>query len=554
MYKKISDFEQNVDAIRTEILWFDTDIENNPDSFFQLENLKKRLAAIEKSTSCFPTDLKKEMLTDLKFFSNALKALIYDIFKQHIDKHIADANIVLMFMIKYPHLFADDTDYEPSTLFQVYTVFWRFLAEMYVSSPTPEVFTTLCKNGSHLSHEETKSLIVLLVNKFMSTIIKDMFDEVSDWDDVIKKDFVQKTRTKYPNASNHINHILLSKNKRNAIKQDFLVATKNAFLLVLDQEFSGLFDGDFHDALSILAISCMPISDEDALHTMFSTYVSLFLDEQFQKSDRKNTYKQEQKTLSTENMLTSVFMTSQKNSPLLKALPAGLHEQILQYIPNEKVNGNREKLIAIIEKVLQKISTKNESVRKQWFLDKIWSYGFGCIGDDFFALLEPYGFSCVDTHKKVEKPSVEEKDISLDVSDVSDNTISLPDSKTTVLASLCVIDAIQRLEWESKKDYLLKKTRWYADAFEQLGYTFLTKEKFIESSAEFCHSNLRLDKDIRRVIYDIVVKNKQEQHRDWRDYYTFDMANGWRILLYKKGVIANVWPHDYYEKYLKNNF
>ena len=182
------------------------------------------------------------------------------------------------------------------------------------------------------------------------------------------------------------------------------------------------------------------------------------------------------------------------------------------------------------------------------------SYGLGSVDYDFFVLLESYGFSCIDAHKKVEKHSTEEKDAFLGMSDASDNKISLPDSKNTILASLSTLDALQRLEWESKKDYLLKKMRWYVDIFEQLGYTFTTKEKFIESSTECCYSNLRLDKDIRRIIYDIVVKNKQEQHRDWRDYYTFDMANGWRILLSKKWIIDNIWPHDYYEKYLKNNF
>jgi hypothetical protein len=116
------------------------------------------------------------------------------------------------------------------------------------------------------------------------------------------------------------------------------------------------------------------------------------------------------------------------------------------------------------------------------------------------------------------------------------------------------IDSFQRLEWESKKDYLVRKMRWYVDIFEQLWYAFSAKEKFIQSAAEYCYSYAKLDKDIKKIIFDLIVKNKQEQHRDWRNYYTFEMSNWRRILLSKKWIIDSIWSHDHYEKYLKNNY
>ena len=554
MYKKITDFEQRISSIAYEIVWLDIDIITNPNPFPQLQTLQNKISDLEKTTSHFPSDLKKEMINDLKNFSNSLKCSFYAIFKQYIEQYITNTNLVLLFMINYPQLFSEDFDIESSPFIEIYSLFWHFLADIHVTSSTPELFPELCKNTATLSSEQTKSLVIVLIDKFISTIVQDILSDISDWDDDTKSDLIQKTREMYPKASNNLNQLLRGKNKRNILKQDFLNVSKNAMIRWLDEKYSQLFEGDFHQAINTLSFICMPIADEETIDNMFYTYVSLFLEQQFQKSHQNNTNKTQQKIPSTESVLISTLISSQKNNSGLLSLPEGLHDEISQYITNQKINGNSGRLIVIIEKILQKNLTKNESIRKQWFLDKISSYGLGSVDYDFFVLLESYGFSCIDAHKKVEKHSTEEKDALLGMSDASDNKISLPDSKNTILASLSTLDALQRLEWESKKDYLLKKMRWYVDIFEQLGYTFTTKEKFIESSTECCYSNLRLDKDIRRIIYDIVVKNKQEQHRDWRDYYTFDMANGWRILLSKKWIIDNIWPHDYYEKYLKNNF
>jgi hypothetical protein len=113
---------------------------------------------------------------------------------------------------------------------------------------------------------------------------------------------------------------------------------------------------------------------------------------------------------------------------------------------------------------------------------------------------------------------------------------------------------VPRAEWESKKEHLIKKLSWYTGIFEKIWYVFENKQKFIESAADYCYSNVRLDKDIKRIVYDAIVKNKQEQKKIWRNYYTFEMPNWRRIMLYKKGVISTLWPHDYYEKHLKNNY
>lgn len=99
---------------------------------------------------------------------------------------------------------------------------------------------------------------------------------------------------------------------------------------------------------------------------------------------------------------------------------------------------------------------------------------------------------------------------------------------------------------------LAKKISWYVDVFQKLWYSFDDKEKFIKQAGDICFSNDRLLKEIKKVIYDIIVKNREEEFRPWRDFYIFKMPRGWRIILYKKSIIGDIWDHRFYDKALKN--
>ncbi|MEI8008718.1 MAG: hypothetical protein WCI00_04940 [bacterium] len=170
------------------------------------------------------------MINDLKNFSNSLKCSFYAIFKQYIEQYITNTNLVLLFMINYPQLFSEDFDIESSPFIEIYSLFWHFLADIHVTSSSPELFPELCKNTATLSSEQTKSLVILLIDKFISTIVQDILSDISDWDDDTKSDLIQKTREIYPKASNNLNQLLRDKNKRNILKQDFLNVSKNAMI------------------------------------------------------------------------------------------------------------------------------------------------------------------------------------------------------------------------------------------------------------------------------------------------------------------------------------
>ena len=521
-YKKASDVENTVNDLVDHIFDMDVDIHDNPNILTDVKECKKKLSDIEKSWNFLPKDAKKDLAAVLRQCSTLLQSATLAIFQQHIEQYIINDFL------------------------------WYLLAKTYATSPTPEDFTELCKNNVALSHDEKFALATMLIDKMIFVVMKDVLQDVGDWDDERKHDLVQKTRTKYPNASNGVNHLLISKSKWNTIKQDFLVATKIAFTTMLQQESAFLLYGDVHDVMDALSMFFLSFIGEKAVDDIFSKYVEMFLEEQFQKSDQRNTSKYDQKVSSTQTMLASALLASQAYSRKLKPLPDGLKDEINQYLLAKKINVNCTKLLSFIEKNLQKFLTRNDSIRKQWFKEKISSCGSDCIDDDFFVLLERYGFSCVDVCKwpSEEIPDVESVECT---EEIPANQEQLSDEKNTLLATLNSFDVV-RWEWESKKEYLLKKMRWYADIFEKLGYTFDAKEKFIESTAEYCHSNARLDKEIKKIIYDLIVKNKQEQKKIWRNYYTFEMPNWWRILLYKKGVISSAWPHDYYERHLKNNY
>ena len=149
MYKKITDFEQRISSIAYEIVWLDIDIITNPNPFPQLQTLQNKISDLEKTTSHFPSDLKKEMINDLKNFSNSLKCSFYAIFKQYIEQYITNTNLVLLFMINYPQLFSEDFDIESSPFIEIYSLFWHFLADIHVTSSTPELFPELCKIQLH---------------------------------------------------------------------------------------------------------------------------------------------------------------------------------------------------------------------------------------------------------------------------------------------------------------------------------------------------------------------------------------------------------------------
>ena len=195
-----------------------------------MQTLQNKISDLEKTTSHFPSDLKKEMINDLKNFSNSLKCSFYAIFKQYIEQYITNTNLVLLFMINYPQLFSEDFDIESSPFIEIYSLFWHFLADIHVTSSTPELFPELCKNTATLSSEQTKSLVIVLIDKFISTIVQDILSDISDWDDDTKSDLIQKTREMYPKASNNLNQLLRGKNKRNILKQDFLNVSKNAMI------------------------------------------------------------------------------------------------------------------------------------------------------------------------------------------------------------------------------------------------------------------------------------------------------------------------------------
>jgi hypothetical protein len=138
-------------------------------------------------------------------------------------------------------------------------------------------------------------------------------------------------------------------------------------------------------------------------------------------------------------MLASALFASTTSSTIMKPLPDGLKDEINQYLFEKKVNGNCAKLLSTIEKILQKFLTRNDGVRKQWFKDKVMSYGSDCIDDHFFTLLERYGFSCIDVYKSHNDESSDE-DESDAVEDVTLNKEPLSDEKNIVLATLNAYD------------------------------------------------------------------------------------------------------------------
>ena len=379
--QEIADMEKNLDNLKNQILSINMDIHDNPDIFPQLKEYRQKLSDIVKSSkslsklSILSKNEQKELDVMLRTFSAALQSVALNTFIKYKEQYVAGVHVAFAFMIKYPQLFIENSDENISIVLHIRDILRHFLAEIYASSSTPEVFADLCQNKSVLSHEQTLSLLTTLIDKVISTLIKEILDDISDRDDEQKKSFVQQVRTKYPNASKNLNYILLSKNKRNTIKQDFLTSSKKSLCLVMHEKSAELSDGDFHEIINSLSVLFMHFgSNEDGMDNMFSKYVSLFLEEQFQQSDHKKTSKLEKKVSGIQQMISSELLDLQRSPTKLEELPPGLKDDIVLYLSKKKINGNYEKLVDVIEKILQKFLTKKKNIRKQWFITKISSY------------------------------------------------------------------------------------------------------------------------------------------------------------------------------------
>ncbi|MFA7298254.1 MAG: hypothetical protein WC010_01275 [Candidatus Absconditabacterales bacterium] len=553
-------YQNKLSIVEEKISSLDVDIGSNQDIFSLIKDLQNTISDIEKSKASYRKITQKQIISDLNAVSSELTHKLYQVLVQYMEKHILSVDVLLHFLIKHPYLLVEDINEKKSHFLELNDVCWRLLIDVYVDSSSPEVFAELCKNNNVLTHKQIISLFTTIIDRFIFEVTKKILKEVGDWDNETKHILTQKIRTQYPKASKKMDHILLGKNKRNTIQQDFLLISKKSFCGLLNDEISKISEADFynldfHQIVSEVSINLMLVSDHESVNHMFFTYVSLFLEEQFQKSNHNNIIRQENKPRSIQNMIASALTPSQ-NSPIkLKDLPNGLKDDINTYLQHKNINGDCEKISNGIEKILQKFFTKNNDIRKKRFKEKIISYGADCIDDDFFVILEKYNFVCIDDDKSIlDSEELSKIDI-VECPEImpTNNVEPFSDENNILLTSLDVFD-IPRLKSESKSEYFTKKMCGYTHIFEQMGYIFDNKEKFIETASAHCLSNIRLDKEFKKVICDIIMKNKKEQKKRGRDYYTFEMANGWRILLYKKGVISSIGPHDFYEKHIKNNY
>lgn len=553
MYKKLSDLEEWLNDIANWIRSLDLNVETNPSIFSQLQEYNVQVNSLTASVSGFQKDARKEALLAIKELSSVTKSLVQLIYMEHIEKYIMNIHTKLTFLIEYPHLFVDEIEWENDDVFdavRMHNELWYLVGEIFATSDTPELFPELCKNTSKLSPQDISSIVNKLIRKVFTMIIKKVLDDAADWDIEKKKQLTQKIRSQYPQASNKYNHILLSKNKRNAIKEDFLVASQESLIYMFTNDSKAFFSYDFHHIINNLSIFFLSLTNEEDLDVVFTKFVASFLAEQFQNSEKKNTEKKQQESYSSANIL-SVFTSNKMSSLSLAPLPEQLLFDIQTYVFAKKHNENCEKAMRSIEKRLQKILSKKETIRKQWFKNKINSLHWDCIDDDFFLILQAHGFVCVDDNKlPFEWVCDEDNNIGEFASD--DNSPIFSQEKNILLDHLRALD-VERDNEESKEAYVAKKILWYVEIFSELGYVYENKKKFIDMLTNDCTSHPRLLKDVRKTLYALIMNNKQEQFKPWRNYYSFPLSEWWRIILYKKWIISTIWSHDYYETSLKNN-
>lgn len=520
MYKKVLEFQDSINQLKDAIIALNNEIETTTDALSLIMWFQKKISDLQMFTNSFPKQLRQEMLTDLKHFSDALKGMKYKIFEQHLNQYVSRIQVTMIFMINYPHLFIENPDEQMSSILDMHDLCRELLWDMYMDAQNPQYYLDLCKNVPLLDSQK-KDIFLKLSQKIFSTLLKDVLDEIADRDDERKKDLVNWIKQKYPKASNSTLHHLLSKNKWNALKQDFLVYVKKWLDDMIQSESSKIFSHDFHETMRSLSIFFVFLTNDDELDAMFTTYVSLFVKDALNKSHQSKISQSSHKNNSFISTFMPKFDPSKNVIAPLKPLPDLLKSDIKAYLSSKKINGWCDKLIAIVEKILQKLFTRNEAVRRQRFINKIFSYGYhDCIQDDFFDLLEKYDFHCIDDTKSIQE-------VSEIVADEQNLNVTIhkeqPIQKNDILIALEWLDALDRWENESRRDYIFRKVSWLSEIFEQIWYSFEDKEKFIASTTDYCLSNDRLYNELKKLIYDIIVKGKKEQYKDGKKYYTFNI-------------------------------
>ncbi len=557
MNKKALSFLDAIQWVIQEIDSLDRTSDDISDIFPRIVMYEEKIMGLKKSSSLLDKQLRQDLYADFTRISSVLKQLKYTIFEEYIDTYLSRMQVTLEFMYHYPHLFLDDTDDQMASIIDMYDVCWRFLWEIYMDSPTPEKYFDLCKNIP-LSDEEKNSIVTSLIHKIFSTWIRDAIEHL-DWDDGRKKTMVYSFKASYPKASNSTLHTLLSKNKRAALKKDFLLYIQSWFVDVLKKDDVSFVSRDLHTILRSFAISLTVFSRESFLDSLFDQYITFWTKNSLRASQEKKLSNISSTALSSSDFL-SAFSDSSKDFSSLKPLPNSLVDDMSAYFCNMNLTSS-DKLFIVAQKIIQKLYSKNEYVRKQRFMDKIAWYGYGCVGDDFFSVLEKHGISCIDGNKSSslswkEKSwvGVFDENSCTDSDDMSVVSSSLSWETQDILLQLESLDMIQRSSDDTKETYLSKKISWCADVFERIGYTFENKKNFIQTTTAYCLSNTRFYKEIKKLLYAIVVKWFQEQRKDGKDYYVFNLLAQRRIILPKKWVISTILPHDKYEKYIKNNF
>lgn len=459
MYNKISDIEDKLNTIGDNIRAINLDLDSNPNVFEQLKKSEIDIAQFYTSVSGLNKITKNEVDAALRSLSGSIRESTYILYYARIAEYIQNIETLLFFLIANPQIFTDGIDEYLAPALELRSTLRSFVSDFYIYSNQPELFIILCDNTKSLSKDDFMLLMTNVTNKICANNMNTVLEKISNRDDEKKRGLTQEIRKKYPNASNKYNHVLLSKNKRNAIKKDFLQSMHCILSSMIERNYDDFCSDDFCSIIDFLSIFFMTLTNEKELNNAFTTHVSLFLAEQFQTSDKKNTEKNiekpEGKDRSARDTIFSTLMSTKQSTDALKPLPNWLLDDMSDYFLTKKVNGNCNKLLGFVEKILQKLLSKQESVRKEWFKTKITSFWFDCVDDDFFLILEKYGFSCVDICAS-DAHSPDENDILESEHEEKFSDIVF-DEKQELLTSLEDIDLVEQLEWESKKEFLLKK-------------------------------------------------------------------------------------------------
>jgi len=354
-----------------------------------------------------------------------------------------------------------------------------------------------------------------------------------------REEIKMSMESQYPEASKKIWWSIMSNTKWKNLKQDFV--NKNIDIVVsnmwdiLDQHKSEIASCSFTDIVTLFAVALSVIPDIDLnFKDKLIDFSKARLWDLFEEDKKK------QDKIKLNNQLKQENLVSKKDEEKLEekaensviernTLPEGMNEELVAYFWHD-IDQRLDRYLRNAGGVYKTIRFKDYDVN-----------------EEFFEILENFGFSCID------EENWDEENTTVSVLDENNEVEEKEDSNEST-ESVRLKEILNEVEMV---ETIEEKANLFVDGFK-LYYDIFDEQSFRNSMMEYCRDNKEIFNAIWSLL-DMISKWKREivktsKSREWK-YFKFNVWRTWyRIAIQNqkwsnKRIIIDFCDHDTYESH-----